>query len=340
MNLVSGKPVVPTSTGAVVDDARRFSVAPMMDCTDRHGRYLMRLLTRRTLLYTEMITASAILHGDRKRLLEYSPREHPLALQLGGNDSGLMAECAAIGEDWGYDEINMNVGCPSPRVSSGSFGACLMAEPERVGDCIASMAARTALPVTVKTRIGIDDMDRFEDLCRFVETVAKAGCRVFIVHARKAWLTGLSPRDNRTVPPLRYDVVYALKKTFPELAIILNGGIDSIDTALEGMQRVDGVMVGRAAYNNPFMLAEVDQRIYGDAHTSTRESVLAEYLAYCEQQIRAGHRFPAMARHIMGLFQGEPNARAWRRHLSSTMHRSGAGTDLIRAAAQHVLAAA
>jgi tRNA-dihydrouridine synthase A len=340
MNLASDTPVAQTSVRAVDDNARRFSVAPMMDCTDRHGRYLMRLLTRHALLYTEMITASAILRGDRTRLLEYSPREHPLALQLGGNDPGLMAQCAAIGADWGYDEINMNVGCPSPRVSSGSFGACLMAEPERVGDCVASMGARTALPVTVKTRIGIDNMDRFEDLCRFVETVAKAGCRICIVHARKAWLTGLSPRDNRTVPPLRYDVVYALKKTFPELAIILNGGVDSIDASLAGLQRVDGVMVGRAAYNNPFMLAEVDQRIFGDPHTSTRESVLEEYVAYCEQQGRAGHHFPAMARHMMGLFQGEPNARAWRRHLSSAMHGSGAGSEAIRAAAQHVLAAA
>ncbi len=311
----------------------------MMDCTDRHNRYLMRLISSRVLLYTEMLTCGAVLHGDRDRLLGFDPSEHPVALQLGGSEPAQLARCARVGADHGYDEINMNVGCPSDRVQSGRFGACLMAEPSLVADCVAAMSAAVRLPVTVKTRIGIDELDSFEALCRFVELVAQGGCTVFIIHARKAWLNGLSPRQNRSVPPLRYDVVYRLKREFPQLTIVLNGGITKLDDAAGHLERIDGVMIGREAYANPFLLAEVDRRLFGDRQPPvSRTEVLTAYTEYCSRQVAAGCRLNRLTRHIVGLFQGQPRARAWRRHLSEHAHRPCAGIEVIRHAAAHVSA--
>ena len=311
----------------------KFCVAPMMDWTDRHCRFFHRLLTRRALLYTEMVTADAVLHGDRERLLGFSPEEHPVALQLGGSDPAKLAEAAAIGADFGYDEINLNVGCPSDRVQEGRFGACLMAEPELVADCVAAMQARVAVPVTVKCRIGIDDQDSEADLERFVSAVAGAGCRTFMVHARKAWLQGLSPKENREVPPLDYGRVYRLKAAHPELEIVINGGIGSLAEAEAHLAHVDGVALGRAAYQNPYLLAEVDRRLFGAATTppSRREAIEA-LLPYAERHVQAGGRLNNIVRHILGLYHGQPRARAFRRHLSERAPREGAGTDVLREA--------
>ncbi|OOG25925.1 tRNA dihydrouridine(20/20a) synthase DusA [Thioalkalivibrio denitrificans] len=315
----------------------RVSVAPMMDWTDRHCRYFLRLITRHTLLYTEMVTTGALLHGDASRLLAYHPHEHPVALQLGGSEPGELAACARLAEAQGYDQVNLNVGCPSDRVQSGRFGACLMAEPQLVADCVAAMNAACAVPVTVKTRIGIDDRDAYEDLVSFVDTVRAAGCRTFIVHARKAWLQGLSPRENREIPPLRYDVVHRLKADFPDLEIILNGGLQDLDSAAEHLGRLDGVMFGREAYHNPYMLVQVDRRVFGDDHpVPTRHQVVADLLPYVSERLDEGVPLQAMTRHILGLFQGCPGARAWRRHLSENAHRTGAGIEVIRAAAARV----
>jgi tRNA-dihydrouridine synthase A len=316
--------------------SRRLSVAPMMDCTDRHARFLHRLITRCTLLYTEMVTAQALLRGDPDYLLAYSPAEHPVALQLGGSDPVQLAQAAHIGVDFGYDEINLNVGCPSDRVQSGRFGACLMAEPALVGECVAAMQAAVAAPVTVKCRIGIDRTDRDEDLFDFVATVAAAGCRHFTVHARKAWLDGLSPRENREIPPLRYETVYRLKRLRPELEIVINGGITDLDQALEHLRHVDGVMIGRAAYHSPWLLADVDRRIFGAATPlPERAAVLSQYVEYMGRELAAGTPVTALVRPLLGLFQGEPGARAWRRTLSTP----DAARDLgrVRAAARHVL---
>jgi|KBSSwiStaDraftv2_1062776.scaffolds.fasta_scaffold20131_3 tRNA-dihydrouridine synthase A len=311
----------------------RFCVAPMMDWTDRHCRFFHRLLVRRALLYTEMVTAEAVLHGDRGRLLGFSAAEHPVALQLGGSGPAKLAEAAAIGADFGYDEINLNVGCPSDRVQEGRFGACLMAEPELVADCVAAMQVRVAVPVTVKCRIGIDDQDSEADLERFVSAVAGAGCRTFMVHARKAWLQGLSPKENREVPPLDYGRVYRLKAAHPELEIVINGGIGSLAEAEAHLAHVDGVALGRAAYQNPYLLAEVDRRLLGAATTppSRREAIEA-LLPYAERHVRAGGRLNNIVRHILGLYHGQPRARAFRRHLSERAPREGAGADVLREA--------
>ncbi len=264
----------------------------MMEWTDRRCRYLLRLISRRTLLYTEMVTTAALVHGDRERLLAFDQIEHPVALQLGGSDPRALAQCARLGQDHGYDEINLNLGCPSDRVQAGRFGACLMAEPGLVADCIAAMRAAVGLPITAKTRIGIDGRDSYAELRDFVGTLAAAGCRTFIVHARKAWLQGLSPRQNREIPPLRYDLVYRLKGDFPELAIILNGGIASLAAAEEQLRRLDGVMIGREAYHNPWMLAAADQRIFADPHPEpSRHQVIERFLPFAEA--RAGSRRPA-----------------------------------------------
>ena len=331
---------LPLVYGQTVAAARRISIAPMMGCTDRHDRYLLRLITRRALLYTEMLTIQALLRGDRSRLLEFDSAEHPLALQIGGSDPDAMADGSEIAQAWGYDEININVGCPSNRVQAGRFGACLMAEPERVAECVAAMRARVTVPVTVKTRIGIDDRDSFTELCRFVEIVADAGCTTFIVHARKAWLDGLSPRQNRTIPPLRCDWVYALKQRYPTLTLVVNGGVRTGADIHEHLTHgVDAVMIGREAYANPFMLAGVDQEFFGvEDVPRTRRDVLAGYIDYCERQLVGGCRLNRLTRHVIGLFQGQPNARAWRRHLSEHAHRPGAGTEVIRAAAKYVCA--
>ncbi len=303
----------------------------MMDWTDRHCRFFHRLLTRRALLYTEMVTAEAILHGKRNRLLGFSEEEHPVGLQLGGSDPGKLAEAAAIGEGFGYDEINLNVGCPSDRVQDGSFGACLMAEPELVARCVAAMQARVGVPVTVKCRIGIDDQDSEADLERFIAAVAGAGCRTVIVHARKAWLDGLSPKENREVPPLDYPRVYRLKAAHPELEIVINGGIASLEEARAHLTHVDGVALGRAAYQNPYLLAEVDGRLFGDVGPlPARRSVLEQLVPYAERHVRNGGRLNNVTRHILGLYHGRPRARAFRRHLSELAPREGASVDVLQ----------
>jgi tRNA-dihydrouridine synthase A len=305
----------------------------MMDWTDRHCRFFHRLLTKRALLYTEMITAQAILHGDRERLLGFSPEEHPLALQLGGSDPAMLAAAAAIGEALGYDEINLNAGCPSDRVQEGRFGACLMAEPEVIGECVAEMRARVGIPITVKCRIGIDDQDSEAGLDRFVSTVAAAGCRTFIVHARKAWLEGLSPKENREVPPLEYARVVRLEAAHPELEIVLNGGVTSLDDASRHLADVDGVMLGRAAYQTPYLLADVDRRFFGEtAMPPSRREVLERLIPYTERHLAPGGRLSSVTRHILGLYHGRPGARAFRRHLSENAVRAGAGIEVLHAA--------
>lgn len=300
--------------------SRPLSVAPMMDHTDRHFRWLMRQLTRRALLYTEMVVALAIRHGDRQRLLGYDPAEKPLALQLGGDDPALLALCARIAEDLGYDEVNLNVGCPSDRVQSGCFGAVLMRTPERVARAVEAMRAAVAIPVTVKHRIGVDDADAYEDLLRFVDTVAAAGCDRFVVHARKAVLAGLSPRENREVPPLRHADVHRLKAERPHLAIELNGGIRTLDDALHHLARVDGVMLGRAVVDRPMVLADADRRLFGDDRPAlTRDELVERAAAYVARWEGRPHFQPRHVwRHLVNLYAGEPGARAWRRTVSQS----------------------
>ncbi|MDH3700637.1 MAG: tRNA dihydrouridine(20/20a) synthase DusA [Alphaproteobacteria bacterium] len=320
-----------TDTAASNAPTWPISVAPMMDWTDRHCRYFLRQISRRALLYTEMITTGAVIHGDRARLLAFSPEEHPVALQLGGADPVALAECARIAEGMGYDEVNLNVGCPSDRVQSGRFGACLMAEPALVARCVSAMREAVAIPVTVKSRIAIDALDEWDTLRGFVETVADAGCERFIVHARKALLSGLSPKENRDVPPLRYDLVYALKSARPDLTVILNGGVDAHPAIAGHLRHVDGVMLGRAAYRNPYILADVDRRYFGETGpVRTRHEVVEAILPYVEAQLRAGTPLMAMSRHLVGLFQSMPGARAWRRHLSENAYHRESGTAVIR----------
>jgi tRNA-dihydrouridine synthase A len=303
----------------------------MMDWTDRHCRVFHRQLTKHALLYTEMVTADAVIHGDRARLLGFSEVEHPLALQLGGSDPAKLADAAQIGADLGYDEINLNVGCPSDRVQEGRFGACLMSEPELVGACVAAMRARQSVPVTVKCRIGIDDQDEEEDLRRFIEVVAGAGCTRFIVHARKAWLKGLSPKENREVPPLDYARVYRLKAAHPELEIVLNGGIETIDDARAHLDHVDGVMLGRAAYQNPAILADVDRIIFGvETEKPTRADALHAMMPYVEQHLSRGGRLSNVTRHVLGLYHGQPRGKAFRRHLSEGATEVSATADVLR----------
>lgn len=308
----------------------RFCVAPMLDWTDRHCRYFHRLISRHALLYTEMVTTGALLHGDPGRFLQFNNAEHPVAFQLGGSDPKDLAVCAKMIEDWGYDEVNLNVGCPSDRVQNGRFGACLMAEPELVGECVATMLQAVSIPVTVKSRIGIDERDSYEELLDFVMTVANAGCNTFIVHARKAWLSGLSPKQNREVPPLRYDHVYQLKNDLPGLEIILNGGITTLDQAEEVLKHVDGVMVGREAYHNPYLLAEVDRRFFDElCRPRSRQEVLNLLIPYIQQQLKNGVRLNSISRHILGLFHGAPGARGWRRHISENVGKPGADENVI-----------
>ncbi|MBK1705346.1 tRNA dihydrouridine(20/20a) synthase DusA [Halochromatium glycolicum] len=317
---------------------RKLSVAPMMEWTDSHYRYFARLISRHTLLYTEMVTTGALIHGDRERFLGYDPAEHPVALQLGGSDPAELAQCARMGADWGYDEINLNVGCPSDRVQNGRFGACLMAEPALVADCVAAMKAAVTIPVTVKSRIGIDHQDSYPELVAFTEAVAAAGCDALIVHARKAWLSGLSPRENREVPPLRWDWVVALKQNFPRLPIVLNGGVTTLTQVEEWLPSLNGVMIGREAYQNPWVLADADRRLFGAPNpVSTPEYLLSAFRPYVQRQLAAGVPLAAMTRHLLGLFLGRPGAKAWRRTLSERAHRPGAGIEVLDAAAQCVL---
>lgn len=309
---------------------RRLAVAPMLDWTDRHCRYFLRLISRRTLLYTQMVTTGALLRGDPERFLRHDPAERPLALQLGGSVAADLATCARLGEDWGYDEIDLNVGCPSDRVQVGRFGACLMAEPGLVAECVAAMKGAVRIAVTVKTRIGIDHRDSYEELCAFTAAVAAAGCDALVVHARKAWLHGLSPKENRDVPPLRYDVVERLKGDFPDLPIVLNGGIARLGQARDHLRRFDGVMIGRAAYHDPWLLAAADREIFGEERPlPTRRGVLESFVPYLERELAAGVPLAAMTRHILGLFQGQPGARAWRRLLGDQAHRPGCGAGLL-----------
>lgn len=311
----------------------RFSVAPMMDWTDRHCRFFHRLLSRRALLYTEMVTTGAVIHGDREKLLGFSAEEHPVALQLGGSEPADLALAARIGADRGYDEINLNCGCPSDRVQSGRFGACLMAEPALVAEGVAAMKAAVSVPVTVKCRIGIDDQDPAESLPRFVAAVKAAGADGVIVHARKAWLQGLSPKENRTVPPLDYGLVRSLKADHPDLPIALNGGLATLDAALAELPRVDGVMLGRAAYETPRLLAEVDRRVFGEAGPDADPFAVAEAMVpYAEAVVARGFRLSNVTRHMLGLFNGWPGARAWRRMLTVGSVEPGAKPALIREA--------
>ena len=306
----------------------RLCVAPMMNCTDRHYRYLARLLTKNSMLYTEMMAASALVHGDHERLLEFNPSEHPVALQVGGSHAPDMQRCVEYAAERGYDEVNINAGCPSNRVQAGRFGACLMREPETVAGCIRAMKTAAPIEISVKARIGVDDHDRYPDLYRFVDTVAAAGCFIFIVHARKAFLSGLSPKQNRTVPPLRYEFVYRLKQDFPDLRIVLNGGLSDEAEILEHLEHVDGVMIGREAYENPHFLATMDAALF-DTQAPSRHEVLQAYKNYVRQQLRAGVPLTALSRHLCGLFHSMPGARAWRRVLSENSGKKDANLETI-----------
>jgi tRNA-dihydrouridine synthase A len=308
----------------------RFSIAPMMDWSDHNCRYFWRLLTKQALLYTEMVTTGALIHGDRKRFLHFNREEHPVALQLGGSDPKDLARCARWAQEWGYDEVNINCGCPSDRVQSGMFGACLMGKPDLVADCVKAMMDSCDIPVTVKHRIGIDHMESYEQLLAFIEPVAAAGCSVFIVHARKAWLQGLSPKENREIPPLNYPWVYQLKKDFPHLTMVVNGGIQTIEECQTHLDHVDGVMLGREAYQNPWMLAQVDEALFGmDSPLKSRDDVIAELLPFAEQHLAQGGQLNHITRHILGLYQGIPGARKFRRHLSENAYKKEAGIRIL-----------
>ena len=321
--------------------AHRVCVAPMMDYTDRHFRYFIRLMSRHTLLYTEMVTSGAILHGDHRRFLEFHPAEHPVALQLGGSEPLALAACTRIASDYGYDEVNLNVGCPSDRVQSGRFGACLMQEPELVAECVSAMRAVGRVPVTVKTRIGVDERDSYEHLTGFVSTVAAAGCSVFIIHARKAWLKGLSPKENREIPPLRYDVAARLKQDFPGLTIVVNGGVQTLDSMHDHLGAFDGVMVGREAVSNPWLFADVDRRFFGaQSPVPSRGDILRAWMPYLSAQLQEGVPLARMTRHALGLFHGCAGARAWRRALSEEAVRPGAGLTVLHQALDSFKAAA
>jgi tRNA-dihydrouridine synthase A len=306
----------------------------MLDWSDHHCRYFWRLITKKSFFYTEMVTTGALIYGDRQRFLQFNEEEQPVALQLGGSDKTELGQCAKWARDWGYNEVNLNCGCPSDRVQSGMFGACLMAKPELVADCIKAMQDNCDIPVTVKHRIGIDHMESYDEMLNFVEIIANTGCTTFIVHARKAWLKGLSPKQNREVPPLHYDWVYRLKQDKPELEIIINGGIDNLQDCHQHLQRIDGVMLGRAAYQNPYMLNSVDQEFFStDAsqknYAADRDDILLAYLPYIEQQLSNGASLNHMTRHILGLYQKVPGAKMFRRHISENASRPGADSRVV-----------
>ena len=325
-----------------VTKAARLSVAPMMDWTDRHCRVFHRILSRHTLLYTEMVTAQAVVRGDRERLLGFDPIEHPVALQLGGSDPALLAQAARIAVDWGYDEVNLNCGCPSDRVQSGTFGAVLMEDPARVADCCAAMIAEVNVPVTVKCRIGVDDQSPEAVLPDFIAKVSEAGVARMTIHARKAWLKGLSPKENRNVPPLDYPLVHQMKAAFPQLHLSVNGGVETLDQARAFLDAgMDGVMIGRAAYHSPLdILGCADARIFGDGTSLTGEAAVQAMLPYIEGHVSAGGRLHQITRHMLGLFNGRPGARMWRRVLSEGATRAGAGPALVEEALSHVTPAA
>lgn len=311
----------------------RFCIAPMLDWSDRHCRYFWRLLSKNALLYTEMITTGALLNGAAERFLQFDPSEHPLALQLGGSDRNALAACARLAQQQGYDEVNLNCGCPSDRVQNGAFGACLMAQPALVADCIKAMQDACSIRVTIKHRIGIDDCDSYAEMANFVETIAATGCNTFIVHARKAWLKGLSPKQNREIPPLRYDDVYKLKQEFPHLTIVINGGIDVLDDCHTHLENVDGVMLGRSAYHSPYLLSSVDREFFADTSPiKTRAQIIEELVPYIEQQLQQGNSLHSITRHILGLYLGLPGARQFRRILSEKAPRPGADIGALKEA--------
>lgn len=342
----TGPTVTEKKISKMNDLDRRLSVAPMMDYTDRHCRYLLRLLSPATLLYTEMITAAAIVRGNANRLLAFDPAEHPVALQLGGSDPSELAQAVRVGAELGYDEINLNCGCPSDRVQSGRFGACLMAEPSLVAECVSAMRAVTDVPVTVKCRIGIEPMpqgnrDDYEFLHEFVATVARSGCDVFVIHARRAVLNGLSPKENREIPPLRYDVAARLRGDFPALRFIVNGGVRTVAETREHLKNFDGAMLGREAYHNPYILAQLHQALIDPQWVPpTREAVVEQYAAYVRARVAEGHRLRTMVRHIQGLYAGLPNVRSWRRFLSEQSAQPAANADVLIDALRIVRAAA
>lgn len=317
---------------------RTLCVAPMLDWTDRHCRFFHRLLAPDALLYTEMVTTGALIHGDRKRHLAFSSEEHPLALQLGGSDPADLSACAKMAQEAGYDEVNLNVGCPSDRVQKGRFGACLMLEPALVRDCVVAMQDAVDIPVTVKSRLGVDDHDSYAFFSDFIGTVAESGCRTFIVHARKAWLTGLSPKQNRDVPPLHYDRVLSLKKEHPELEVILNGGITTVEQVRSHLERFDGVMLGRAAYHDPWMLARLQGELFDRQGVSDREQAVHAMSDYLEREVASGTPVKKVSRHILGLFQGMPGAKRWRRYISENAHLDQANARLLEEALSHMQA--
>lgn len=326
---------IPTKTpGTFID--RTFSVAPMLDWTDSHCRYLMRLISRHALLYTEMVTTRALTHGDRRQLLDFNPEEHPLALQLGGSEPAELAAAARIGEQWGYDEINLNCGCPSDRVQSGRFGVCLMDQPELVADCLKAMSDAVSIPVTIKCRIGIadhlhDEMESYENFANFVATVTRdTGCHTAIVHARKAWLKGLSPKENREIPPLYYNYAYRVKEEMPQVEIILNGGITTIEEATEHLKHIDGVMMGREAYQNPFIMQHVDRIFYDACEPAlTRQEVCEQFIEYGRRKLKDGARLNYLSRHILGLYHEVPGAKKFRRYISENSHHDNAGIEVL-----------
>ncbi|MEO1889544.1 MAG: tRNA dihydrouridine(20/20a) synthase DusA [Cycloclasticus sp.] len=314
---------------------RQLSVAPMMDWTDRHCRYLHRLLSPHALLYTEMVTTGALLHGDKQRFLMFDEFEQPLALQIGGSNPSEMAQCAEFAQQEGYQEVNINVGCPSDRVQNGRIGACLMSDPQLVAHCVSEMRDKVDIPVTVKTRIGIDDFDSVEFLLNFVDTVSKAGCETFIIHARKAILKGLSPKENRTVPPLNYDRAYLIKREFPHLSVVVNGGIKAVEDIQQHWNKLDGVMIGREAYHNPFFLAEIERQLFNEGALD-REAILHEFIRYVDRQLTTGVSLQHMTRHILGLFAGQPGGKYWRRYLSENARHKNAGSDVLLAALEEM----
>ncbi len=316
---------------------RTFSIAPMMDWTDRHYRYFARLLTKHTLLYTEMVTCGAIIHGDRSRHLDFSTEEHPIALQLGGSSPAELEACSRLAADWGYDEINLNVGCPSDRVQNNMIGACLMGHPTLVKDCLTAMQTACDLPVTIKHRIGIDDLDSEQHLIDFVGIVKESGCKTFIVHARKAILDGLSPKENREIPPLIYDRVYRLKHLFPDLEILINGGIKTLAEVQHHLQHIDGVMVGREAYHNPYLLSEIDALLFADASpVLSRHEAVRRMVPYIDQQLAAGQRLSYITRHMLGIFHARPGGKQFRRYLSENAHKPDANSDTLLRALERV----
>ncbi len=316
---------------------RTLCLAPMLDRTDKHFRYFLRLISRHTVLFTEMITTHALLHGDRHYLLDFHPAEHPLVLQLGGSDPTALAQCANIAEDAGYDEINLNIGCPSDRVQKGRFGACLMKEPELVAECIAAMRNTVSIPVTVKARLGVDDVDSYDDVADFIATVSAAGCDVFYMHARKAWLKGLSPKQNRNIPPLKYEMVTHLAADFSDLEFIINGGITSIEEIQSHLAQVDGVMLGRQLYENPFILNDIDSLLFNDSRAQlSRHQILEHYMDYVAQQLESGVKFHSLVRHILGLFHGKPGARLWRRTLTEGSRLGQGDMNTLHKAMQNI----